>query len=182
MEIRTFHPEAIKMPVNPIVEHREEGIFVSGISTWPGWCFVVAHDESWVKVVPPDGHVVTPRIWKAMPIGYVLRLAASTWTTSTLSRVVERHDTGRSLPRRPVGGSPKHNAIVAYVYRSALRSGARPRDAVMEYFGVSEKTADRWLVAVRNEGQLGTYLEEKRAARDAQAELVATESLTADGA
>jgi hypothetical protein len=157
--------------LEPIVEHAPEGTVVSGIATWPGWRFVIALDESSVTVVPPPGQIVTPRIWKAMPIGYVLRLAANTWSQTALARVMERHEeAGFDLPRRPFGGSPKHSAIVAYTYRTALRRGAKPRDAVVEYFGVSEKTADRWLSEARASGALGTYLDEKRAARlEAQA-------------
>ena len=151
--------------MNPIVEHDAESAIVSGISTWPGWQFVVALDESWVKVIAPDHQVVSPRLWRAMPIGYVLRLAASTWTTATLARVVERREAGRGNLRRPVGGSTKHSAVVAYTYRSALRRGAKPRDAVADFFQVSEKTADRWLSEARAAGELGTYLDEKRAAR-----------------
>ena len=144
------------------MEQHDDGVVVSGISTWPGWRFVVAHDDGWVQVIPPDGHAVTPRLWKAMPIGYVLRLAASTWTQTAIERITERRPS--ALPRRPVGGSLKHNALVAHVYRQALRTGAGPRDAVMDAFGVSEKTADRWLIEARAAGQLGSYLEEKRAA------------------
>jgi len=154
---------------NPIVAHRQDETVVSDVSTWPGWQFVVAHDESWVKVIPPDGQAVTPRLWKALPIGYVLRLASSAWTPTSISHLVDRHQLGRGLPRRPVGGSAKHCATVAHVYRSALRRGAKPRDAVVEYFQVSEKTADRWLLEARTTGHLGTYLDEKRAATSTSA-------------
>jgi hypothetical protein len=151
--------------LKPTVEHTAEGTVVGGIATWPGWEFIVAADEAWVKVVPPDGTSVTPRLWKAMPIGHVLRLASSTWTMAALARVIARHDSGSALPRRPFGGSPKHNAVVAYTYRAALQRGEKPREAIVEYFGVSEKTADRWLSEARAAGELGSYLEEKRAAQ-----------------
>ena len=88
--------------VNPSVEHGEGGIVVSGISTWPNWTFVVAAAESSVKVIPPNGQLITPRLWKALPIGYVLRLAATTWTAEELTRVLRRHDDGLELPRRPL--------------------------------------------------------------------------------
>jgi hypothetical protein len=150
--------------LKPTVEHTPEGTVVSGISTWPGWRFVVAADESSVKVVPPDGCSITPRVWKAMPIGQVLRLASSCWSPTALELVLARHDEGRELPRRPFGGSPKHSAVVAYTYRAALQRGDKPRDAIVAYFGVSEKTADRWLSEARAAGELGSYLEEKRQA------------------
>jgi hypothetical protein len=152
--------------VNPTVEHDAETATISGISTWPGWQFVVALDESWVKVIAPDHETVSARAWRSLPISYVLRLAGSTWTTATLARMVERRESGRGNPRRPVGGSTKHNAVVAHTYRSALLRGAKPRDAVAEFFEVSEKTADRWLREAREAGELGTYLDEKRAARN----------------
>lgn len=151
--------------MEPVVEHDTETATISGISTWPGWRFVVALDESWVKVIPPDDQAITPRVWKAMPIGYVLRLASNSWTTATFARVVERRRAGRGRPRRPMGGSPKHSAVVAHTYRAALRRGDKPRDAVIEFFGVSEKTADRWLAEARACGELGSYLDEKRAAQ-----------------
>ena len=152
--------------MEPVVEHDGDTATISGISTWPGWRFVVALDESWVKVVPPDHQAITPRVWKALPIGYVLRLAASSWTAAGVARVVERRHAGRGRPRRPMGGSSKHSAVVAHTYRSALRRGDKPRDAVIEFFGVSEKTADRWLAEARAAGQLGSYPEERRAARE----------------
>jgi hypothetical protein len=69
--------------MKPTVECNAEGIVVSSISTWPGWRFVVAPDGSWLQVVPPSDQRVTQRIWKAMPIAYILRIAMAASTTES---------------------------------------------------------------------------------------------------
>ena len=71
--------------MKPIVEHNAEGTVVSSISTWPGWRFVVAPDGSWLQVVPPIDQRVTQRIWKAMPIAYILRTAMAATGTAAES-------------------------------------------------------------------------------------------------
>ena len=61
--------------MKPIVERTGDATVVSGISTWPGWQFVIAPDGSWLRVVPPEDQRVTQRSWRAMPIAYILRIA-----------------------------------------------------------------------------------------------------------
>lgn len=150
--------------MHPAAEESSDWIALTQVPGWPGWRFSVSRLDRTIAVTPPEAEFITARKWRAMPIGAVLRAASEIEADPWLALLRLSASMSNREGDRPYGGSTEHRTAVAYVYREALTRRARPKEAIMARFSVSEKTAERWITEARRRGALASHADEKRAA------------------
>jgi hypothetical protein len=115
-----------------------------------------------VEVIAAPGAAISYEIWRAFPIGTLLRLATEE-TVDAIAAGLAAHADG--VPRL----SEAHLRAVASVYRYALSQDVPPRATIRDAFGLKvpedggSKTVDRGLHEARQRNLLGTWADEKRA-------------------